>query len=100
MMKSVVTLGVCKVGAMSEKEEKSEGFRKRLSSIGTRVLANISLTMLAVALYFLLGHTYTVLALWRGSRSGLRPVLWFQDSFLFIIGLVLLLFLIRRKVIS
>ena len=54
--------------------------------------------MLAVALIFA-GPTYTVLALWRGLDLDYAMSM-VSGFFLFIIGLVLLLFLIKRKVIS
>jgi len=54
--------------------------------------------MLAVALIFA-GPTYTVLVLWRGLDLD-YTLSMVSGFFLFIMGLVLLLFLIRRKVIS
>lgn len=77
---------------MSEKEEKSPDLG--LSSKFWRTF----LTMLAVALIFA-GPTYTVLALWRGLDLDYAMSM-VSGFFLFIIGLVLLLFLIKRKVIS
>ena len=77
---------------MAEKKEKSPSLD--LSSKFWRTF----LTMLAVALIFA-GPTYTVLVLWRGLDLD-YTLSMVSGFFLFIIGLVLLLFLIRRKVIS
>jgi len=81
-----------KGGSLNEKKEKSPSID--LSSRFWRTL----LTMLAALLIFA-GPTYTVLVLWRAL--DLDYALSIASGFLlFVIGLALLLFSIRRKIIS
>ena len=81
-----------KGGSLNEKKEKIPNLD--LSSRFWRTF----LTMLAVLLIFA-GPTYTVLVLWRGLDLDYAPSI--ASGFLsFVAGLALLLFLIRRKIIS